>query len=329
MNIGGPGQAVNGQINLLGSTSGSTQLGVTTTGSSLNLGVAPNIWTLDTTGFWFAKSSTSSRPGIEVENDTNDSSDVAILFLKDRASANTLTNDLFGGLQFWGWANGGFSETALIQVFQAASSGAFIPSDIQFANSTAAGQFANIWLMRSDGSFLSPVGLIAGNNGGVSGTLSLFGSTSSGSTLSVGATGILTVASANGGIAVAPSGVNSGFVQLNGSTSGGTLLIGSATGGHLTYFGSGTAPSLTAGCNGAGSSVSANATDISGTATGQTAAATTCTLTFGTTLAAAPNCSVNGLSSPLTGAVTISTSAIVVNFASTANYKWTWKCDGV
>ena len=86
------------------------------------------------------------------------------------------------------------------------------------------------------------------------------------------------------------------------------------------------APTLTAGCNGAGSSVSGN--DTHGTATGQTAAATTCTLTFAVAYAATPDCVVSGQSSPLTGAFTPSTATLVVNFASTANYKFTWHCYG-
>jgi hypothetical protein len=87
-----------------------------------------------------------------------------------------------------------------------------------------------------------------------------------------------------------------------------------------------TAPTVTAGCNGAGSSVAG--TDLAGTVTGQTAAATTCTLTFGTAFASAPNCTVTGQSSPLTGAVTVATGTLVVNFASTANYKWSYTCYG-
>jgi hypothetical protein len=89
------------------------------------------------------------------------------------------------------------------------------------------------------------------------------------------------------------------------------------------------APSLTAGCNGAGSSVTG--TNYSGVVTGQTAAATTCTLTFATGSGAfinAPNCVASGLSSPLTGAVTPSSTTLVVSFASTANYKFNYLCPG-
>jgi hypothetical protein len=94
---------------------------------------------------------------------------------------------------------------------------------------------------------------------------------------------------------------------------------------HLS-FGQATAPTVSAGCNGAGSSVAG--TDFAGTVTGQTAAATTCTVTFGVAFAATPHCVVTGLTSPLTGAVTPATGTLVVNFASTANYKFTYHCAG-
>lgn len=97
-----------------------------------------------------------------------------------------------------------------------------------------------------------------------------------------------------------------------------------AAAGHLKMTGG--TPSLTAGCNGAGSSVSG--TDIHGTVTGQTAAATTCTLTFGNAYSAAPDCVAMGISSPLTGTATPGTGTLVVNFASTANYKFTYFCPG-
>ena len=86
----------------------------------------------------------------------------------------------------------------------------------------------------------------------------------------------------------------------------------------------GSAPTLTAGCNGAGSSVSGS--DLAGQVTGQTAAATTCTLTFNSAYSATPYCVVTGNSSPLTGVVTPSTGTIVVNFASTANYQFSYVC---
>lgn len=123
------------------------------------------------------------------------------------------------------------------------------------------------------------------------------------------------------------NGGTTGSIGIFGATSGAATLTTGATGGHLSVVqaGSGT-PTLTAGCNGAGSVVSGN--DTAGTITGQTAAATSCTLTFGTAYASAPNCVASGQSSPLTGAFTPSTTGIVVNFASTANYKWSYICFG-
>lgn len=86
----------------------------------------------------------------------------------------------------------------------------------------------------------------------------------------------------------------------------------------------GTAPTISAGCNGAGSSIIGS--DIAGTVTGQTAAATTCTILFNVAYANTPHCTASGQSSPLTGALTPSTTTLVVNFGSTANYKWSYNC---
>lgn len=86
----------------------------------------------------------------------------------------------------------------------------------------------------------------------------------------------------------------------------------------------GAAPTITAGCNGAGSSISGS--DLAGTVTGQTAAATTCTITFNSAYSSTPYCTATGLTSPLTGAVTPSTTTLVVNFASTANYQFNYQC---
>ena len=86
----------------------------------------------------------------------------------------------------------------------------------------------------------------------------------------------------------------------------------------------GSAPTITAGCNGAGSSISGS--DLAGTVTGQTAAATTCTITFNSAYASAPYCTATGLTSPLTGAVTPSTGTLVVNFASTGSYQFNYNC---
>jgi hypothetical protein len=96
--------------------------------------------------------------------------------------------------------------------------------------------------------------------------------------------------------------------------------------GHLNF--SGTAPSLTAGCNGAGSSVAG--TDAAGTVTGQTAAATTCTLTFATAYAAVPTCVVTPMNfaSFATPFISVAQATIQVTFASVANAKWSYACNG-
>jgi hypothetical protein len=139
--------------------------------------------------------------------------------------------------------------------------------------------------------------------------------------VSTGATGASWTATP----ALGANGGTGGQLTLNGATSSSTVLVVSATGGHVNHTG-GVAPTLTAGCNGAGSVVSGN--DTTGTITGQTAAATTCTLSFGTAYGAAPNCVASGLTSPLTGAITPTTASLVVNFASTANFKFTYICFG-
>lgn len=87
-----------------------------------------------------------------------------------------------------------------------------------------------------------------------------------------------------------------------------------------------TAPTITAGCSGAGSGLVG--ADHYGTVTGSTAAATTCTITFGTAFSVAPHCVASGQTSPLTGAITPTTSTLVVNFGSTANYKFSYVCFG-
>lgn len=108
--------------------------------------------------------------------------------------------------------------------------------------------------------------------------------------------------------------------QLNQS-----LLFNSAA--HLSTL-QATAPTITAGCTGAGSAVGTGSTDLHGTITGSTAAVTTCTITFGTAFNNTPHCVTSGQTSPLTGAMTPSTTTLVVNFASTANYKWSYVCMG-
>lgn len=89
-----------------------------------------------------------------------------------------------------------------------------------------------------------------------------------------------------------------------------------------------TVPTLTAGCNGAGSSVGTNSSDFAGNATGQTSAATTCTVTFANAFATTPSCTVTGDQSQPT-AITRATGTLVVTFASTANYRFSWFCSGV
>jgi hypothetical protein len=120
-------------------------------------------------------------------------------------------------------------------------------------------------------------------------------------------------------------GVNPGVLALSGSTSGTAFIGTGTTGGHISYAFSGTAPTLTAGCNGAGSSISG--TDISGTVGNQTAAATSCTVTFGTAFGSTPRCVVSGHQvAPTT--VAPSTGTLVINFSSTANAVFDWVCYG-
>jgi hypothetical protein len=95
---------------------------------------------------------------------------------------------------------------------------------------------------------------------------------------------------------------------------------------HIGVF-QATAPTLTAGCNGAGSSIASGSSDVHGSATGQTTAATTCTLTFGTAFASVPNCVVSGDQSAIT-ALTRNIGTLVITFASTANYRFNWHCMG-
>jgi hypothetical protein len=131
----------------------------------------------------------------------------------------------------------------------------------------------------------------------------------------------------NAGIVTAGTngGAAGGAIVLNGITSSSAQIAVSATGGHLTYANSGSAPTLTAGCNGGGSAISG--TDISGTVTGQTAAATSCTVTFGTAFGATPRCTPTGRTTPVTS-YTPGTGTLVINFASTASAVFDWTCYG-
>lgn len=88
------------------------------------------------------------------------------------------------------------------------------------------------------------------------------------------------------------------------------------------------APTITAGCSGAGSSVGAGASKYSGRIIGQTAAATTCTVTFnGGGFAATPRCTPTGETGAITS-FTPGTTTLVVNFASTASFTWDYTCEG-
>jgi hypothetical protein len=115
-------------------------------------------------------------------------------------------------------------------------------------------------------------------------------------------------------IALSPRGTN---------TPNGQIAIDTA--GHLGY--SGSTPALTAGCNGAGSSINGN--DNAGQVTGQTAAATTCTLTFAKAYASQPSCVASGTSGALTGQVVATTTTLTVNFASAGGFIWNYHCDSI
>ncbi len=94
------------------------------------------------------------------------------------------------------------------------------------------------------------------------------------------------------------------------------------TAGHFGY--KGVAPTLT-GCNGAGSFISGN--DNAGFAGGQTAVATQCVLTFAHAYPAAPSCTATGSGVSVTASVT--TTALTVNFASTASQVINYDCHSI
>lgn len=96
---------------------------------------------------------------------------------------------------------------------------------------------------------------------------------------------------------------------------------------HLGVTAQATAPTITAGCSGAGSAVGTGSSDAHGWITGSTAAATTCTITFGTAFTNRPACTVSGEQSAIL-TMTPGTATLVVTFASTANYKFDWVCMG-
>ena len=101
---------------------------------------------------------------------------------------------------------------------------------------------------------------------------------------------------------------------------------------HIAVTLQATAPTISAGCNGAGSSITGGggvANDTHGTVIGQTAAATTCTVTFGTTYVGTPDCVFQGFQSPITVVNSVAAASFQVTFASTANYKFSYHCHGV
>lgn len=117
------------------------------------------------------------------------------------------------------------------------------------------------------------------------------------------------------------------FNSTNNTVSGLTSDIA----GHIRIgAGGAAAPTITAGCNGAGSAVRSDSTDFSGHITGQTAAATTCTVTFSQSFLSTvpPKCVVSGETvAPTTVVPTAST--LVINFASTASAVFDWVCVGI
>jgi hypothetical protein len=117
------------------------------------------------------------------------------------------------------------------------------------------------------------------------------------------------------------------FNNTNNTISGLTSDIA----GHIRVgAGGAAAPTLTAGCNGAGSSVRSDSTDFSWHITGQTAAATTCTITFSQSFltTVSPRCVVSGETvAPSTIVPTAST--VVINFASTATAVFDGICVGI
>ena len=224
--------------------------------------------------------------------------------------------------------------TAAYRAWMATASGA-----IARAFQTLQNDGTEIQYIKKTGEVVSSTALIAGTeaNGinvtqaavtrnNVAGSMTFAAGTNAGNTFAIQTGGLTRLAVADASTQFGGAGTGNGTAVLNGNTSGAGTIAAAATAGHMS-FASSSVPTLTAGCNGAGSVVSGS--DLSGTITGQTAAATTCTLTFGTVFAAAPRCVVTGLTSPLTGAVTPAAATLVVNFASTANYQFNYFCPGV
>lgn len=80
-------------------------------------------------------------------------------------------------------------------------------------------------------------------------------------------------------------------------------------------------------CNGAGSGFGNGSSDSAGTINSQTAAATTCTITFAATYTNVPHCVVSGWLTPIT-TMSATTSTLVVAFASTGAQKISYHCWG-
>lgn len=188
-----------------------------------------------------------------------------------------------------------------------------------------AGQIGEFRILQDTGTPTQQVEYMVFNDLGTRGEFAVYGSTNSNAsmankTMFGGATGVVIKSDDT----VSTGGTDDISLRSGGDAQEAMLVQHN---GHISMTAQNqAAPTLTAGCNGAGSAVSGS--DANGTITGQTAAATTCTLTFGAAYATAPNCAITGLSSPLTGAITVGTGSLVVNFASTANYKWSYVCFG-
>lgn len=120
-----------------------------------------------------------------------------------------------------------------------------------------------------------------------------------------------------------------GNIVLTQGGSGNTANTQIAVDARGNVGGKGTAPTLTAGCNGAGSSVVGN--NNAGTVVGQTAPATTCTLTFaGSGFNAIPSCAILPTSQAAwTTAPSFNTTTITTTFPSTANYSWLYLCQSI
>lgn len=106
----------------------------------------------------------------------------------------------------------------------------------------------------------------------------------------------------------------------------------SANNGNAIQSTGGAAPTISAGCNGAGSSVTAGSTNNRGQVTTQTAAATTCTISFSAAgvWAQAPFCIAADSQAQITPAAysvgATTTSTFVVDFVSASNDKFNYVC---